>query len=29
VSLTKGMAAAGVMNPIVAVLDNDTAGRTR
>ena len=27
VSLTKGMAAAGVMNRIVAVLDNDTAGR--
>lgn len=26
VSLTKGMAAAGVMNRIVAVLDNDTAG---
>lgn len=27
VSLTKGMAAAGVMNRVVAVLDNDTAGR--
>lgn len=27
VSLTKGMAAAGVMNRIVAVLDNDIAGR--
>lgn len=27
VSLAKGMAAAGVMNRIVAVLDNDTAGR--
>lgn len=27
VSLVKGMAAAGVMNRIVAVLDNDTAGR--
>ncbi|WP_134772757.1 hypothetical protein [Ornithinimicrobium flavum] len=27
VSLTKGMAAAKVMNRIVAVLDNDTAGR--
>jgi len=27
VSLTKGMASAGVMNRIVAVLDNDTAGR--
>lgn len=27
VSLTKGMVAAGVMNRIVAVLDNDTAGR--
>ncbi|GHH70320.1 HEPN/Toprim-associated domain-containing protein [Promicromonospora soli] len=27
VSLTKGMAAAGVMNRIIAVLDNDTAGR--
>lgn len=27
VSLSKGMAAAGVMNRIVAVLDNDTAGR--
>ena len=27
VSLTKGMATAGVMNRIVAVLDNDTAGR--
>ena len=27
VALTKGMAAAGVMNRIVAVLDNDTAGR--
>ncbi len=27
VSLTKGMTAAGVMNRIVAVLDNDTAGR--
>lgn len=26
VSLTKGMAAAGVMNRIVAILDNDTAG---
>lgn len=27
VSLTKGMSASGVMNRIVAVLDNDTAGR--
>lgn len=27
VSLTKGMVAAGVMNRIIAVLDNDTAGR--
>ncbi|MEU3847509.1 hypothetical protein AB0E44_11040 [Micrococcus terreus] len=27
VALTKGMAAAGVMNRIVAVLDNDTAGQ--
>lgn len=27
VSLTKGMAAAGVMNRVIAVLDNDTAGR--
>lgn len=27
VSLTKGMAAAGVMNRVLAVLDNDTAGR--
>jgi hypothetical protein len=27
VSLTKGMAAAGVMNRVVAVLDSDTAGR--
>ncbi|MFI2363040.1 hypothetical protein [Promicromonospora sp. NPDC019610] len=27
VSLTKGMAAAGIMNRIIAVLDNDTAGR--
>jgi hypothetical protein len=28
-SLTKGMAAAGVMTRIVAVLDHDIAGRTR
>lgn len=27
VSLTKGLAASGVMNRIIAVLDNDTAGR--